>query len=212
MPVRFMQDGVCIINSDRRFVWVNEAFERLLGSSTDRIVGTDCCCDDIVECRDEYERPLNGFLCPVQPILNGEQPSVRQRMQIRRPDGSRLWIETIYSRMALNGQGDYVVGVARDVTESVEREHDMVRVVDELRRQGPQHGGIPASGARTAPQPPDTNMKLDESLARMERDVILRALESAGWHRNKAARLMGISRSRLYRRMEALGIDPNVRP
>jgi transcriptional regulator of acetoin/glycerol metabolism len=52
---------------------------------------------------------------------------------------------------------------------------------------------------------------LDPILADVEREAIRRALRAANWQRNKAAQLMGISRSRLYRRMEALGINPNER-
>ncbi len=51
-------------------------------------------------------------------------------------------------------------------------------------------------------------LHLDGTLAQVEREVILRALKAANRHRIKAAELMNISRSRLYRRMEALGIDP----
>ncbi len=61
------------------------------------------------------------------------------------------------------------------------------------------------SGARagTSPMPP-----LDDLLADFERQAILGALRRAKGQRSLAARVMGISRSRLYRRMEALGIAP----
>ena len=49
---------------------------------------------------------------------------------------------------------------------------------------------------------------LDEVLATIEKREILGALQRADGQRTMAARLLGISRSRLYRRMEALGIDP----
>ena len=49
---------------------------------------------------------------------------------------------------------------------------------------------------------------LDEILSTIERREILGALRRANGQRTQAARLLGISRSRLYRRMEALGIDP----
>jgi len=47
---------------------------------------------------------------------------------------------------------------------------------------------------------------LDEVLSAVERREILAALARACGQRTKAANLLGISRSRLYRRMEALGI------
>jgi PAS domain S-box-containing protein len=217
LPVHFMQDGVCIINRDRRFVWVNAAFERLLGSTSEQIVGSECCCDDIVKCRDEFNRPLSGVLCPVNPMLGGETPVVRQRMQITRADGTQRWLETIYAGMPIEGEGEYILGVARDVSDNVEREHDLLRAVEMLERQIQSMGGTLIDTETTRQSPPtepaaEPSMNLDACLAHTEREVILRALEAAGWHRNKAAELMGISRSRLYRRMEALGIDPNVHP
>jgi DNA-binding NtrC family response regulator len=48
---------------------------------------------------------------------------------------------------------------------------------------------------------------LDEVLERVERKLIQYALEKTGGARAGAARLMGISRSRLYRRLHALGLD-----
>lgn len=49
-------------------------------------------------------------------------------------------------------------------------------------------------------------LRLDPILARIERETILAALRQAGGQRNKAAQIMSISRSRLYRRMDALQI------
>ncbi len=48
---------------------------------------------------------------------------------------------------------------------------------------------------------------LDEVLTKIERREIVAALTKACGKRTLAANLLGISRSRLYRRMEALGID-----
>ncbi|MCK4657913.1 MAG: sigma 54-interacting transcriptional regulator [Phycisphaerae bacterium] len=49
---------------------------------------------------------------------------------------------------------------------------------------------------------------LDNVLSSVEREAILTALRRSDGRRSQAARDMGISRSRLYRRMEALGIHP----
>jgi len=51
--------------------------------------------------------------------------------------------------------------------------------------------------------------RLDTLLADFERQAILTALRRAGGGRSLAARQLGISRSRLYRRMDALGIEPD---
>ncbi len=50
---------------------------------------------------------------------------------------------------------------------------------------------------------------LDHVLASVERREIVAALRRAKGQRTLAARMLGISRSRLYRRMEALGVEPN---
>ena len=63
------------------------------------------------------------------------------------------------------------------------------------------------------PHAPDADVAsgmgpLDQMLTTIERREIVSALKRAKGQRTLAARLLGISRSRLYRRMEALGIDP----
>lgn len=62
-----------------------------------------------------------------------------------------------------------------------------------------------ASTAGAAGESP--KLLLDPLLERIERETILAALRQAGGQRNLAAKLMGISRSRLYRRMDDLGIS-----
>lgn len=52
------------------------------------------------------------------------------------------------------------------------------------------------------------DLALDAVLATVERRAILAALRRAGGQRSRAAQAIRISRSRLYRRMEALGIRP----
>jgi PAS domain S-box-containing protein len=63
-----------------------------------------------------------------------------------------------------------------------------------------------ASAGAAAMCTPTSPLLLDETLADVERRAILSALQRAVGQRSRAAKLMGISRSRLYRRMEALGI------
>lgn len=52
-------------------------------------------------------------------------------------------------------------------------------------------------------------VRLDKLLQDVEKSAILFALREAGGNRSDAARVMGISRSRLYRRLEALKIPTN---
>ena len=51
---------------------------------------------------------------------------------------------------------------------------------------------------------------LDTILNSVERREIISALKRTNGHRTLAAKELGISRSRLYRRIEALGIDPRL--
>ena len=50
-------------------------------------------------------------------------------------------------------------------------------------------------------------MRFDEFLARIERELIVRALDRAKGNKAKAARLLGMSRPRLYRRLVQLGLE-----
>jgi DNA-binding NtrC family response regulator len=45
------------------------------------------------------------------------------------------------------------------------------------------------------------------SLAAVERDLIAKALKESGNNRSRAARLLGITRSQLYYRMQKHGLD-----
>jgi DNA-binding NtrC family response regulator len=51
------------------------------------------------------------------------------------------------------------------------------------------------------------DVPLDEILNSIERQEIIAALRRAQGHRAQAAQMLGITRSRLYRRMAALGVD-----
>jgi DNA-binding NtrC family response regulator len=59
-----------------------------------------------------------------------------------------------------------------------------------------------ASRGEALPQPPATTSRRGLDLGSMERDHILRALESQGGNKVKTARALGISRRRLYRLIE----------
>jgi len=53
------------------------------------------------------------------------------------------------------------------------------------------------------------DIRLDKLLQDVEKSAILFALRETGGNRSDAARVMGISRSRLYRRLDALKIPTN---
>ena len=66
----------------------------------------------------------------------------------------------------------------------------------------------PPGGRRGgASAPHEETIVLDEFLAAIERELIRRALARAKGNKAKAARLLGMTRPRLYRRMVQLGLE-----
>jgi len=208
--LRGASDGIFVIDHSRRFTLFNAACERITGLKLADLVDSDCLCYENLNCYDESGQPLTPERCPLKKLFDGDAESLRQRIRIRRGDGSQLWIDTAYSSIR-NGSGevDCVLGVMRDVTGTKAREDYLQNELSGLREKLQHIAEKKAAGITPAGQ---DSLLLDQILAQVEREAIQRALRTANWQRNKAARLMGISRSRLYRRMEALGIDPNEHP
>jgi len=81
------------------------------------------------------------------------------------------------------------------------------------RAEGPQIGvgDLPsrlhlAAQAAAHPRQPETTIVLDEFLAQIEVEMIRRAMARAKRNKSKAARLLGMTRPRLYRRLVQLGL------
>ncbi len=234
-------DGILVLDRNREFVLFNDACEKITGYKSDELVNKDCLCCEVLDCHDEYGRPLRPALCPVTALFDGTARAARQPMRIRRKDGSATWVETVYTPINDSaGEVAYVMGVVRDVPDAKGGQQDLAREPSELREQidqptpepGPAADRVAAGGGETlhaaweSPQhtsmagvrdpsqpcasgPGRGSLLLDPILAQVERQTIRQALRAASWQRNRAAQFMGISRSRLYRRMEALDIDPN---
>ncbi len=66
-----------------------------------------------------------------------------------------------------------------------------------------------AFDAAAHPRRREERIVVDEFLARIERELIERSLAQAKGNKAKAARLLGVTRPRLYRRMVQLGLEPD---
>ena len=64
-----------------------------------------------------------------------------------------------------------------------------------------------AAQAAAQPRRAEETIVLDEYLGRVERELIRRALARAKGNKARAARLLGMTRPRLYRRMVQLGLE-----
>jgi DNA-binding NtrC family response regulator len=64
-----------------------------------------------------------------------------------------------------------------------------------------------AADAASHPARHDEAIEIEEFMTRVEREVITRALKRAKGNKSKAARLLGLTRPRLYRRLIQLGLE-----
>ncbi len=205
-------DGMFIIDRNFEIVFFSDGCERITGATRSTILGTACTCHELTDCRDEHGRSLADALCPAAKVLRGEIPLYRQRIDIRQRGGRRVWVETTYSpvkdaRGAIGG----VVSIMRDITETKRREDDLLKTIE--RNAAAPSRTTPPWNVTDSASPSPTEEEgaagpLDRMLSAIEKQEILTALNQANGQRTLAARALGISRSRLYRRMEALGIDP----
>jgi len=201
-------DGMFVIDAGRKVVLFSEGCERITGFQESAVCGAACLCHELTNCRDEHGRALSGILCPAVKILAGEIESYRQRMTIARADGRRVWVETTYSPVKDDGGSvSGIVGVMRDITDVKLREDDVLAAsMAESEGEGLGMRGDDGGPVETAD--PHSLGTLDRKLTALEKQEIVEALAHADGQRTQAARSLGISRSRLYRRMEALGIAP----
>lgn len=202
--LRDAADGVFVLDRNRKIAFFSEACRRITGATSGDVLGLSCVCHEMLECVDVHGRRLEGVLCPALSILNGDITSHRQRMAISRQDGQRVWVETTYAPIR-DGQGRItgVVAIMRDINDVIAREEELIAAA----RRGSATQDT-ESTVIDAPDNGDGIGALDNKLSSLERLEIVDALANTRGQRTQAAQRLGISRSRLYRRMEALGIDP----
>lgn len=137
------QDGVFVVDRERRVVLFNDACERLTGFRREAVVGTHCQCEQPADCADEDSRSLIGMLCPGLSLFKDTLASnVRQRMRLRRRDGQYVWAEANYTPLPDSaGEVSCVIGVVRDITALKDSEQKLRETTENLREQVDQFRG-----------------------------------------------------------------------
>ncbi len=184
-------EGLIVMGPDRRIVSMNSFCAELLGVRADPLIGTTCPAratgPDANRASDSAYPPS---LAPTDALFSGQTPVEAQRAKIRRPDGSEAVVLAAYVAVQLDPNVPaHILGIVRPAepagdTPIFEREFAL---------------GVLSSTAK----PPN----LDNILESVEREAIRAALRTTRGRRTDAAQLLGISRSRLYRRLELLGTD-----
>lgn len=213
--LRNSDDGLFVISRDRRFLVFSEGCERITGYPRGMVLESLGFGHSGVEFRDSAARSLAGALCPSMQVFKAGRAGGRQRVCVRHRDGQHVWIETTYSAI-YNSDGNVtgIVGIIREITDTQDMEDELRTTTERNLGAGADRArtGLPVAGGGAMEEDEDVTDdgvgSLDRILTTIERREILGALNRANGQRTLAARLLGISRSRLYRRMEALGIDP----
>jgi transcriptional regulator with PAS, ATPase and Fis domain len=90
----------------------------------------------VTDCEDEYGRSLMGRLCPGIQVFKGETPAARQRMRMRRRDGSYVWTETAYTPLpGCNGDVSCVLAVVHDISDTKDKEDRLRAITENLREE-----------------------------------------------------------------------------
>jgi PAS domain S-box-containing protein len=201
-------DGMFVLDRDYRVVSVYGGCERIIGCSRSDLLG--CRCSHRAEALppSAAEHPWLRLLCPARDLSGGKIGSDSRRNALQHADGSEVWVETTHFPMFdARGEIACILGVVRNITDQVRRERMAGTPAGAAVPEGPV-GDASRSDSESALGVRDDS--LDGILQDVERREILAALRRARGQRARAARVLGVSRSRLYRRMEALGIDPRV--
>ena len=201
-------DGMFVLDRDYRIIAVYGGCERITGCSQSELLGS--CCRGWAEetPSSAAERPWLRLLSPEQDLSELRTASVSRRSLLQRADGSEVWIETTHSPIYdSGGEIACILGVVRDIPDRIPRERTAgapahAPLFDEPVADNARSDSEGTQGTRDG--------SLDGILQVVEKREILAALRRARGQRAQAARALGVSRSRLYRRMEALGIDPRV--
>ncbi|WP_227352737.1 bacterio-opsin activator domain-containing protein [Haladaptatus salinisoli] len=119
-----VDDGIYALDSDLRFVAVNDAFASMTGYDRDRLLGMHA---SVISSDAGWERGVEQ----ATEMVEGSRKVAALESELVRADGTLLPVETRFT--FLSDEAEAVVGVTRDVTERRERERTLRQQRDELR-------------------------------------------------------------------------------
>ena len=140
----------------------------------------------------------NPLEAQVSPLFRAVLDAVAEGVVVFAPDGSMVY-SNAQARTALAAIGDNA--------------NRADRVLPTLARAGSRIAPIWVDGIKLGEVvylPPRSNGDR-ETLAERERQAIIDTLEHTGWKLTEAARRLGISRTTLWRRLRAYGLDRDNR-
>lgn len=130
-----INEGICVLDRNRQFVYFNPAAEQMTGFKAGELLGTGCKCSDVTDCADEHGRSLAGRLCPGLSVLNGEVSARKQRLVLTTKSGETRQVQATYTGLGDVGGGKpaYLVVTFRDIAEETAVEEQRLRTIAELR-------------------------------------------------------------------------------
>ncbi len=119
------EDGILIIDSNRRILDINEAMEKFIGWDKKDVIGTYC--KDLYHSCDFQGTPLcNSRKCPMLDLLSGYKTVTRQAVYTRSRSGEKRIAKSQYFLdRNRNGNIVYGVAVARNITKHVQLEEKL---------------------------------------------------------------------------------------
>jgi DNA-binding NtrC family response regulator len=189
-----------------------ELVERLRGDPPLRIVSTAAAPLDQYASRGEFRPDLACALSTIEILL---PPLAERREDL--PLLAQMFLEELnaqrgkqlhgFSPEALDQLAAYPwPGNIDELAAMVREAHEQAEGSQVGPRDLPQRIFLAAAANRRPRRDPET-IKLEEFLGTIELELIQRALRLAKGNKTKAARLLGLTRPRLYRRMVQLGLE-----
>lgn len=126
MLVEAARDGIYVLGGDGRFLYANQSMADLVGYDQGKLLGMHA---SRVMAEGELER---GQALIQDMVADGESESDVFNMTFKRKDGEEFVVGLNFSIIYDEGTYAGIVGVARDVTDQIERESELVRQNERL--------------------------------------------------------------------------------